>query len=102
LISMTALNVHTDIFDNVQQLQFYQREKGRVELRLKRKPGYTDRDSKRILDALQEKRGDTMDISLVFPDEIPLMPRGKFRFVIRELDLSKPLAAEVPPETPSR
>jgi phenylacetate-CoA ligase len=102
LISMTALNLHTGAFDNVQQLQFYQREKGRVELRLKRKPEYTDRDSQRILAALEEKMGDTMDISLVFPDEIPLMPRGKFRFIIREFDLSNPLASEVPVETPSR
>jgi hypothetical protein len=69
-------------------LQFYQREKGQVELRLKRKAEYTDRDSQCILAALEEKMGDTMDISLAFPDEIPLMPRGKFRFIIREFDLS--------------
>lgn len=102
LISMTAINLHTDVFDNVQQLQFYQREKGRVELRLKRKPEYTDRDSQRILAALEEKMGDTMDISLVFPDEIPLMPRGKFRFIVREFDLSNMVAGEVPLEKPSR
>ena len=37
LISVTALNVHSDAFDNVRQLQFYQREKGKVELRILRK-----------------------------------------------------------------
>lgn len=89
LISVTALNVHTDVFDNVQQLQFYQREKGKVELRIKRKPGFSERDAKRIVAALDEKMGDTMQISLSF-DEIPLMPRGKFRFVIRELELPRP------------
>jgi len=90
LISVTALNVHTDVFDNVQQLQFYQREKGKVELRIKRKPGFSERDAKRIMAALDEKMGDTMQISLSFADEIPLMPRGKFRFVIRELELPRP------------
>jgi phenylacetate-coenzyme A ligase PaaK-like adenylate-forming protein len=89
LISITALNVHSDVFDNVRQLQFYQREKGRVELRIIRKPEYSDRDSKRILAALNEKIGDTLELSLSFPDEIPLMPRGKFRFVIRELPLPR-------------
>jgi phenylacetate-CoA ligase len=101
LISVTALNMHTDVFDNVRQLQFYQREKGKVELRLKRKPGYSERDSRRIIAALDEKMGDTMDVSLSFPDEIPLMPRGKFRFVIRELELPRP-ANEACIETPSR
>lgn len=90
LISVTALNVHTDVFDKVQQLQFYQREKGKAELRLKRKPGYSDRDSRRIIAALDEKMGDTMEVSLNFIDDIPLMPRGKFRFVIRDLELPRP------------
>ena len=89
LISVTALNVHSDVFDNVRQLQFYQRDKGKVELRIIRKPEYSERDSRRILAALNEKIGDTLELSLSFPDEIPLMPRGKFRFVIRELPLPR-------------
>ena len=89
LISVTALNVHSDAFDNVRQLQFYQREKGKVELRILRKAEYSERDSKRILAALNEKTGDTLEVSLSFPEEIPLMPRGKFRFVIRDLELPK-------------
>jgi phenylacetate-CoA ligase len=95
LISVTALNMHSDIFDNVQQLQFYQRERGKVELRIKRKPGYTERDSKHILAGLNEKIGDTMEISLNFTDEISLMPRGKFRFVIREIELPPSILDEV-------
>lgn len=85
LISITAVNVHTDIFDHVQQLQFYQCQKGKVELRIKRKPEYTERDTRRILAALEEKMGDTMEISLSFREEIPLVPSGKFRLVIQEL-----------------
>jgi phenylacetate-CoA ligase len=89
LISVTALNVHTDVFDRAQQIQFYQCERGKLDLRIKRKSDYTDRDSRRILDALEEKIGDTMEISLSFPDEIPLSPRGKFRLVIQELEIPR-------------
>lgn len=89
LISVTALNIHTDVFDRAQQIQFYQRERGKLELRIKRKSDYTDRDSRRILNALEEKIGDTMEISLCFPDEIPLSPRGKFRLVIQELEIPR-------------
>jgi len=89
LISVTALNIHTDVFDRAQQIQFYQRERGKLELRIKRKIDYTERDSRRILNALEEKIGDTMEISLSFPDEIPLSPRGKFRLVIQELEIPR-------------
>jgi phenylacetate-CoA ligase len=95
LISMTALNVHSDAFDRVQQLQFHQREKGKVELRIKRMPEYTDRDSRHILAALEEKMGDTMEISLSFTEEIPLSPRGKFRFIIQELEIPRAAVDEV-------
>jgi phenylacetate-CoA ligase len=87
LISLTALNIHTDEFDRVQQLQFYQRERGKVELRIRRRAGYSERDSRRILAALAKKMGDTMEVELSFPDDIPLVPSGKFRFVIQELKL---------------
>ncbi len=89
LISTAALNFHTDVFDRAQQIQFYQRERGKLELRIKRKSDYTDRDSRRILDELEEKIGDTMEITLSFPDEIPLSPRGKFRLVIQELEIPR-------------
>jgi phenylacetate-CoA ligase len=101
LISMTALNVHDEAFDRVQQLQFHQRERGKVELRIKPGPDYTERDSRRILAALEEKMGDTMEISLSFTEEIPLSPRGKFRFIIQELETPRGAADEARLETSS-
>lgn len=84
-ISMTALNMHSSIFDNVSQFQFYQREKGKAELRLVRKPSYSVKDTEAILSAFQEKMGDTVDVELTFVNELPLTERGKFRFVIQDL-----------------
>jgi phenylacetate-CoA ligase len=101
LISVTALNVHTDEFDRTQQIQFYQREKGKVDLRIKRGPGYTERDSRRILQAMNEKMGDTMEITLSFTDDIPLSPRGKFRLVVQELKVPRIAFDEVRVDTPS-
>jgi phenylacetate-CoA ligase len=84
-ISMTALNMHSAIFDEVSQFQFYQQERGKVELRLVRKPGYSEKDSKAILAAFREKMGDTVDVQLSFKDELSLTSRGKFRFIVQEL-----------------
>ncbi|HLG15358.1 MAG TPA: phenylacetate--CoA ligase family protein [Blastocatellia bacterium] len=89
LISVTALNVHTEVFDRVQQIQFYQRERGKVELRIKPRFDYSERDSRSILAALNKKIGDTMEVSLSFPDHIPLSPRGKFRLVIQDLKIPR-------------
>ncbi len=93
LISPTALNFHTDVFDHVLQVQFYQREKGKVELRIKRRRDYTEQDSLNILNALNEKMSDTVETSLSFVDEIPLSPRGKARLVIQELKIMQIVAA---------
>ncbi len=101
LISVTALNVHSDIFDHAHQIQFYQRERGKVELRIKPKPDYTERDTRRILQAMNEKIGDTVEISLSFHEEIPLSPRGKFRFIIQELDTPRVLIDETQAGIPS-
>jgi phenylacetate-CoA ligase len=92
LISPTALNFHTDVFDRVLQVQFYQCERGKVELRIKRRRDYCEQDSVNILDALNEKMGDTVEVSLSFVDEIPLSPRGKARLVIQELTVPQLVA----------
>jgi phenylacetate-CoA ligase len=89
LVSLTALNMHTDVFDRVQQLQFRQREPGAVELWVRRGPGYAERDTRAILAALGEKMGDTMEVSVRFADEIELTERGKFRMLVQELDVPR-------------
>jgi len=77
LISMTALNMHSDVFDQVQQFQFYQREKGKAELRIVRKSTFSEKDERAILKALGDKVGDSLEVELTFPSSIPLTPRGK-------------------------
>lgn len=84
-ISITALNMHSSIFDNVAQFQFHQREIGKAELRLVRKPSYSPHDSEVICRGFREKMGDTIDLELNFVDEIPVTGRGKFRFIVQSL-----------------
>jgi len=87
-ISMTALNMHSSIFDNVSQFQFHQHEIGKVELRVVPKPAYSSRDAAAILSAFGQKMGDTVDLELVLVNELPLTERGKFRFIIQDLPQS--------------
>jgi phenylacetate-CoA ligase len=91
VVPLAALNMHTDVFDRVQQMQFRQRRPGAVELSIRRGPGYADRDTRGILAALGEKVGDTMSVEVRFVDAFELTPRGKFRLLVQEVDVPSPL-----------
>lgn len=87
LISMTAINMHTDVFDNVQQFQFYQDTPGRVILRIVRREGFTADDEQRIRLALTEKLRDQFEIEIVHVDRIELTARGKATFLEQRLPI---------------
>ncbi|WFN35014.1 phenylacetate--CoA ligase family protein [Methanogenium sp. S4BF] len=84
-ISMTALNMHSDAFQNVRLFQFYQEKKGEVVLHIIRKDTYTDNDSQNILQALHQKMGEDVQVQLQFVDEIPRTKSGKYKFLIQKL-----------------
>ncbi|MFA7199322.1 MAG: phenylacetate--CoA ligase family protein, partial [Methanoculleus sp.] len=89
LISMTAVNMHSDVFDNVAQFQFYQMREGEVLMRIVKKPGYTDLDTERILQELGKKFEGDVDLTVRFVGKIPRTRRGKYRFLIQDLPLEE-------------
>ncbi|NLZ29186.1 MAG: phenylacetate--CoA ligase family protein, partial [Methanomicrobiales archaeon] len=89
LISMTAVNMHSDVFDNVLQLQFCQEKAGEVLLRVIKKPGYNDRDTRYILEELDKKFGGDVDVTIHFVTEIPRTRRGKYQFLVQKLPLDR-------------
>lgn len=87
LISMTAINMHTDVFDNIQQFQFYQDSPGEVIMRIVRRSGFTPEDEKKILTQLSEKLRGHVNLVLEYVDIIPTSPRGKVGFLIQRLPI---------------
>ncbi len=86
-ISMTAINMHDSIFDNVRQFQFYQDIPGRVVLRVVKKPTYSEDDTRRIYTGLKRKLGEDMDLEIQHTSEIPRTRLGKHRFLEQKLRL---------------
>jgi phenylacetate-CoA ligase len=84
-ISLTALNMHSNIFDHVIQYQFYQKEKGKVTLRIIKDEKYTDKDEKHILKSFGEKFKNHVDLNLEYVRSIPRTSRGKHKFLIQEI-----------------
>lgn len=87
-IPITALNSHSDMFDNVKQFQYYQNRKDKLILRIVRKEKYTDTDTKKILAELNNKLKDQVSLEIQFITEIPLTDRGKYKFLIQKLPVS--------------
>ncbi len=86
-ISMTALNMHNDLFDHVRQLQFAQREVGRLELRVAPKPSFNPEHQQRIQCELESKLGTAMRLDVIVVDEIPRTRAGKLRFLEQYLPI---------------
>ncbi len=87
-ISMTSINMHSDVFDNVKQFQFRQKEPGAVTFNVVRNSGYGESDTRRIRAELMKKLGSDMTLDVAFVDSIEIPKSGKFRFLIQELPLS--------------
>jgi len=87
LISMTAINMHSDVFDNVKQFQFYQDIPGKVTFNIIRKDTYTEEDTAKIYQELMKKLGDNMELEIAFVNNIPRTSRGKYKFLIQKLEI---------------
>lgn len=87
-ISMTAVNMHDDLFDGLRQFQFLQVEPGRVEFRYISKAQALGADEEeRIRVGLLAKLGGDVDLSLRPVAEIPRTPSGKHKFLEQRLEI---------------
>ena len=86
-ISTTALNLHSSALNNVNNFQFFQKEKGELILRINPKNSYGIDDEKKIKEAFYKKIGNNLDIEIQIVDEISLTERGKYRLLIQKLEL---------------
>ena len=85
-ISVTALNLHSDVLAHVQQFQFYQRKPGELIIRIIPKQNYGMADEKLIVDAIQNKVGHELDVNIEIIDRIQLTERGKHRMLVQNFE----------------
>jgi phenylacetate-CoA ligase len=86
LIPLTALvDPYSPSFERVQRMQFRQERPGEVELRVVRRNGYSDGDTRNIISAMRELIGTSLDVHVTFCTDIPLTRAGKHRLLVQEL-----------------
>lgn len=82
-LTLTALNMHSDIFKNVIHFQFLQKETAKVELLIVPNNDYHQEDEKNILNALYQKGGHALDFSIKIMTAPILSKRGKLQKLIK-------------------
>src|SRR5690606_25753037 len=89
LISMTAINMHDSVFDNVFQFQFYQDAPGKLILQIQPKPNYNSIDEEKILKGLHQKLNNQFDITVQRVERIVQTGRGKTSFLVQKLPVAQ-------------
>lgn len=87
LISMTAINMHDETFDNVRQFQFYQDTPGKLILKILPNQKFSEKDLQRIYDSMKFKLGDDTDLEIKIVDQIPRTKSGKLRFLEQKIEI---------------
>ena len=87
-ISMTAINMHDDIFDGIRQFQFLQEKAGALTFNYVPKANsLTPADEQKIRAGLLVKFGKDMVLALNPVREIPRTKAGKFRFLDQRMTI---------------
>ncbi len=84
-ISLTAMNMHDDLFDGLLAVQFHQQEPGVVECHLQPTPAWSRDREVAIQAGLLRKLGDDFDLTLRVVDQIEKTSTGKHRWLVTTL-----------------
>ena len=85
-ISLTAMNMHDAIFDDLYAVQFFQDEPGVAELRYVPTSVFRESALKSIAEGVQRKLGDDFSLSLRRVEETERTSRGKHKWLVSKID----------------
>lgn len=84
-VTTTALNLHDDLYARIDGLQYSQREKGQLEVRVIKTPRFTPLDEKRLLDQVKGKLQPSAEVSLRYVEQLEHKDNGKFLLLINHI-----------------
>lgn len=86
-VSITALNMHSEIFDHVEKYQFYQDRPGECIFNIVKAENYSIEDETKIKGELLKKLGNSIDLIINYTDDIEKTERGKYKYLVQKLPL---------------
>lgn len=86
-VSLTSLNMHSDVFDQIIRYQYYQDTVGEVVLKLVVTHPLSDHDTKKIMMQLHEKTQEKIAYTIEYVDDLPVKANGKYSMIDQRLNL---------------
>jgi len=77
-VSITALNLHNDLYSFIEGMQYVQREKGKLDILIIRGQGYNDLIEKRFTEHFAVSFNNKCDFSIKYTSALEKEPNGKF------------------------
>ena len=84
-ISLTAINMHDDLFEGLLAVQFHQHQPGEAELHLLPGPTWSVDRQNAIHAGLMRKLGDDFNLTLRVAEQLELTSAGKHRWLVTSL-----------------
>jgi len=88
LVSMTAVNMHDDIFDDLELFRFYQDVIGKVTFNYIKKASKMKVNEEKIYKGIKLKLGEEFDLDLKEVEIIEKTKNGNLRFLDQKLDIN--------------
>lgn len=84
-VSITALNMHSQIFSNVKNYQMIQNRAGALHIQIVKADNYCSKDERAIIKAFKEKLGSDFDIMIQYVEQVDKTKIGKQRYLIQNI-----------------
>jgi len=87
LVSLTAINMHSDVFDKIIKYQFFQEKAGDVIMKIVVNSNFNNSDKKEIIYQLNEKTQNKIRYHIEIVDSIPVNKNGKYSIVDQHIHI---------------
>lgn len=85
-VTTTALNLHNEIYEVINGLQYIQNEKGKLEILIIKSNKYKEKHEIEIFEHIKSKLKPDAEISIKYVDKLIKQPNGKFLLLISNIN----------------
>lgn len=89
IVTLAAINFHSNEFSKIKEFQFVQVEKGLVTLKLVEDKRILDSDKALMLKVIDKKVENILKVTIEIVPEIKLSPRGKHQRIVNSIEVPK-------------
>jgi phenylacetate-CoA ligase len=84
-ITTTALNLHSDLYTKINGMQYFQKEKGKLVVKIIKSDDFTEEDASKFLHHLKISFGTGNEVEIRYVNQLEKLPNGKFQILMSEL-----------------